>query len=115
MISTWFIVGQVLTLINYLVFLISWFIKNKYKILLWDNISRFFAIVSFIFLGTYDGIKNTLYVILRNILGQYTNKKKKKYKLLTLFISGSGKAFLSTLWFNVKGILSNITKYVGII
>ncbi len=86
MISTWFIVGQVLTLISYLVFWISRFIKSKYKILLWDNISRFFAIVSFIFLGTYDGIKNTLYVILRNILGQYTNKKKKKYKLLTLFI-----------------------------
>ncbi len=86
MISIGFIVGQILTFISYLIFWISRFIKNKHKILLWDNISRVFAIISFIFLGTYDGIKNTLYVILRNVLGQFTNKKKKKYKLSALFI-----------------------------
>ena len=84
--SKGFIVGQILTFISYLVFWISRFIKNKHKILLWDNVSRVFAIISFIFLGTYDGIKNTLYVILRNALGQFTDKKEKKYKLSVLFI-----------------------------
>lgn len=86
MINNAFIVGQILTLISYIVFWISRFIKNKHGILLWDNISRIFAIMGFLFLGTYDGIKNTLYVILRNVLGQCTNKKQKKYKLIALFI-----------------------------
>lgn len=53
---------------------------------MWDNISRIVAIISFIFLGTYDGIKNTLYVILRNILGQVTDKKLKRYKIITLIL-----------------------------
>lgn len=84
--TTLFIIGQLMTLISYLIFWISRFIKNKNNILLWDNISRIFAIISFAFLGTYDGIKNTLYVILRNILGQITNKKRKKYKILAFII-----------------------------
>lgn len=81
-----FILGQVFTLISYLIFWISRFLKNKNNILLWDNISRLVAIVAFLFLGTYDGIKNTLYVILRNTLGQITNKKKKNYKIITFLI-----------------------------
>lgn len=79
--STFFILGQLLTLVSYLIFWISRFLKSKNNILLLDNISRLFAIIAFIFLGTYDGIKNTLYVILRNVLGQVTNKKKKNIKL----------------------------------
>lgn len=84
--STIFILGQVFTLISYLIFWISRFLQNKNNILLWDNISRLFAIAAFLFLGTYDGIKNTLYVILRNTLGQITIKKKKNYKIITFFI-----------------------------
>ena len=80
--STFFILGQLLTLVSYLIFWISRFLKSKNNILLLDNISRLFAIIAFIFLGTYDGIKNTLYVILRNVLGQVTNKKKQNYNIL---------------------------------
>ena len=57
------ILGQLLTLISYLIFWISRFMKNKNSILFLDNISRVFAIIAFLFLKTYDGIKNTLYVI----------------------------------------------------
>ena len=42
--------------------------------------------MAFLFLGTFDGIKNTLYVILRNILGDIVDKKNKKYKILTFLI-----------------------------
>ena len=80
------ILGQVLTLISYLIFWISRFCKNKHKLLLWDNISRIAAIAAFFFLGTYDGIKNTLFVIVRNIMGQVTNKKSITTKLLTFII-----------------------------
>ena len=73
-----FIIGQFLTSISYGIFWISRFLKKKKDILLLDNISRIFAIIAFVFLGTYDGIKNTLYVILRNFLGQVTNTKNKK-------------------------------------
>lgn len=78
MITTFFIIGQILTLISYLIFWISRFFKKKKEILIGDNISRVFAIVAFLFLGTFDGIKNTLYVILRNILGDIVDKKNKK-------------------------------------
>lgn len=82
MVSTFYVLGQVFTLISYLIFWISRFVKNKKNILFWDNISRVFAVIAFIFLGTFDGIKNTLYVIVRNIFGQFTNDKEKKFKFL---------------------------------
>lgn len=84
--SLFTILGQILTLISYLIFWVSRFMKKKKNILLLDNISRFFAIIAFYFLGTFDGIKNTLYVILRNTLGNITNKKENKYKIITFII-----------------------------
>ena len=81
-----FIFGQILTLISYLIFWYSRFKKDKKNILLLDNVSRIFAIVAFIFLGTYDGIKNTVFVILRNFLGQITDKKKTLYKITTFLL-----------------------------
>lgn len=83
---TLFFIGQILTLISYLVFWISRFKKNKNNILLWDNMSRIIAILAFIFLKTYDGIKNTVFVIARNTLGQITNKKSRNNKLITFII-----------------------------
>lgn len=81
--TTFFILGQIFTLVSYLVFWFSRFLKSKNNILFWDNVSRVVTILAFVFLGTYDGIKNTLYAILRNVLGQVTNKKKQKYKIIT--------------------------------
>lgn len=81
MLSTFFIIGQILTLISYLIFWFSRFLRTKNNILLFDNISRIFAIIAFFVLGTYDGIKNTLYVILRNILGLLKTGKIKKLSL----------------------------------
>lgn len=112
--SSWIIAGQILTFISYLFFWISRFIKRKHQILFWDNISRVIAILAFVFLGTYDGIKNTLFVILRNLLGQFTNKKKKQYKLITLFalfillilIYGLDFHGLSTICIAICGLLN---------
>ena len=75
MFSLIFLIGEILTLLSYIVFWLSRFKKNKNNILILDTISRIFAIFAFMFLGTYDGIKNTVYVILRNLMGQSTNKK----------------------------------------
>ncbi len=86
MITTFFVLGQILTLISYLIFWISRFFKEKKEILIGDNISRVVAIVAFLFLGTYDGIKNTVYVIIRNILGDIVNEKNKKYKIITFIV-----------------------------
>lgn len=81
-----FIVGQFLTFISYGIFWISRFFKKKKDILLLDNISRIFTIIAFAFLGTYDGIKNTIYVILRNFLGQVTSDKSKKSKIIIFIL-----------------------------
>ena len=83
MISKYIIIGQLLTALSYIFFWISRFKKNKKNMLLWDNFSRLTAIISFIFLGTYDGVKNTLYATLRNILGQVTDNRKKTYRIVT--------------------------------
>ena len=107
-----FILGQILTLISYLIFWYSRFEKNKKNILLLDNISRIFAIVAFIFLGTYDGIKNTIYVILRNILGQITDKKEKHYKIISFLLMLS--ILVLMYIFNFNGISTICIAICGI-
>lgn len=84
--TSFFIIGEILTFISYLVFWISRFLKRKNSILLLDNVSRLFSIASFAFLGTFDGVKNTLYAVLRNVLGQVTNKRNKEYKIITFLL-----------------------------
>ena len=83
---SYFLWGQVLTFVSYFVFWISRFCKKKNDILLYDNISRVITIMAFLFLKTYDGIKNTIYVVFRNFAGQITNSKSKKIKILVLII-----------------------------
>lgn len=80
-----YIIGQVLTLISYIVFWVSRYMESKKNILLYDNISRCFAILAFICLKTFDGIKNTLFVIVRNVVGNKISKQSKKTKL-SIFI-----------------------------
>ena len=79
-----FIIGQILTFLSYLIFWISRFEKTKKRMLLEDNICRVIAILAFLSLKTYDGIKNTIYVIFRNILGDKI--KQKKTKIITLIV-----------------------------
>lgn len=119
MASTLLLVGEILTLISYLVYWVSRFIKSKNNILILDTISRVFAILAFAFLGTYDGIKNTMYVILRNSLGQVTNKKSIKTKFIT-FIAML--ILLIVIYsFNFNGIstisiaISGILNLIGVI
>lgn len=100
MVINFWILGQFLTLISYIIFWISRFIKNKNNILLYDNISRIVAIVSFVCLGTYDGIKYTIYTILRNVMGQLTNEKIKNYKNIIFFIMLAILVLMNSFSFN---------------
>lgn len=86
MLSKFFVVGQIFTCMSYCIFWISLFKKDKSNMLLWENISNVFAIIAFLLLGTYDGIKSTVYVIIRNTLGQVTDKKDKYIRTITFFI-----------------------------
>lgn len=80
------IIGQLLTFLSYVVFWVSRFKKNKKDILLYDNISRFFAIAAFAVLKTYAGIKNTIYVLVRNYVGDKVKNNSKKVKFLSFII-----------------------------
>lgn len=93
-----YIIGQILTLLSYLVFWISRFEKTKKKMLLGDNISRIIAILAFLSLKTYDGLKNTIYVIFRNILGE--KAKEKQTKIIALVIMLLILVFMYTIDFN---------------
>lgn len=79
-------IGQVFTALSYIVFWVSRYKKEKKNMLLYDNISRVLTIVSFIFLNTYDGVKNTIYVIFRNIIGDKVKNESKKKKLVVFFV-----------------------------
>ena len=81
-----YIIGQALTLISYIVFWVSRYMESKKNILLYDNISRCFAILAFICLKTFDGIKNTLFVIVRNVVGNKISKQSKKTKLSVFIV-----------------------------
>lgn len=108
------IIGQVLTLVSYIVFWFSRFLKTKKDILLIDNLSRIIAIIGFVFLGTYDGIKNTVYVIFRNYLGKITIKKSHSVKLkvfvamllLLLLMYSFNFNGLATICIGICGILN---------
>lgn len=82
---SFYITGQVLTFISYVVFWLSRYMKSKSNMLFYDNISRGIAIMSFLCLSTYDGIKNTIFVIIRNIVGQKITKQSKKIKAIAFF------------------------------
>ena len=81
-----YIIGQALTLISYIVFWVSRYMESKKNILLYDNISRCFAILAFICLKTFDGIKNTLFVIVRNVVGNKISKQPRKTKLSVFIV-----------------------------
>ena len=75
------LLGQILTFLSYLIFWLSRFLKSKKGMLLCDNISRVFAILGFIFLGTIDGIKNTLFVVVRNCVSSRVVNESRIIKL----------------------------------
>lgn len=63
-------------------------------------------------MGTYDGIKNTIYVILRNILGQITDKKEKHYKIISFLLMLS--ILVLMYIFNFNGISTICIAICGI-
>lgn len=85
---TFNLVGQILTFVSYFIYWLSRFRKTKRSILLVDNLSRLFTIASFICLGSLNGIQNTIYSGVRNIVGQrVTEKSKYKAFVIMLIIS----------------------------
>lgn len=88
---TFNIIGQLLTFISYAIFWISRFLNSKRKMLVLDNLSRIAAIISFICLGSVNGIMNTLFVMVRNYCGQKTESmdisvKRKTFLVLLIIL-----------------------------
>lgn len=80
------LLGQILTLISYLVFWASRFFKGKREILLCDNISRIIAIFAFLCLYSINGIENTIFAMVRNYCGQKTATSSVIIKRIAFFI-----------------------------
>lgn len=76
-----FILGQILTVISYVVYWVSRFFKTKKQMLLLDIISRIFAIVAFVALKTTNGVVSTLLAIVRNFIGIKIVEKDKKLRV----------------------------------
>lgn len=72
------IVGQIFTTISYLIYYISRFRKKKKDILIMDNISKFFTVLSFVFLKSYDGVSATVYTYIRNKVHNMVVGNKKR-------------------------------------
>lgn len=83
------IVGQIFTTISYLIYYISRFRKKKKDILIMDNISKFFTVLSFVFLKSYDGVSATVYTYIRNKVHNMVvgNKKRVIYAFWLLLFA----------------------------
>jgi len=79
------LLGQILTFVSYSIFWISRFAKDKKHILIIDNCSRVFTILSFICLGSLNGIQNTIFSGIRNYIGQKVTDKW-KYKVFVFML-----------------------------
>lgn len=80
------LIGQILTFISYAIFWISRFGKNKKNILIIDNCSRVFTIMSFVCLGSLNGIQNTIFSGIRNFIGQKVTDKY-RYKVYIVMVT----------------------------
>lgn len=92
-------IGQLLTLLSYIIFWVSRFFNNKNKMLVLDNISRIAAIISFICLGSINGIQNTLFVLVRNYCGQKVNSKSNNVKRVTFVVLLMALSIMYTIFF----------------
>lgn len=85
-----YVVGQILTFISYLIFWISRYMKLKKNMLAYDNACRIIAILSFLCLQTYDGVKSTVFAMIINIFGNElsnSERKKKRKAFMILLLS----------------------------
>lgn len=94
------LIGQILTVISYLVYYISRFLKEKSNIILLGNISKIFTILSFIFLKSYDGIVSTIYSLVRDVCGRLLIKRDLIYKQLSFIVLTIVLVIISSFNFN---------------
>lgn len=80
------IIGQVLTLISYIIFYWSRFLKSKNALLISEIIIKIICIVAFIFLGSASGIINSIFGIVRNTTGIFVKNKNIKIKHISLVL-----------------------------
>lgn len=92
-------IGQLLTLLSYIIFWVSRFFKSKNSILILDSASRIFTIASFLCLGSMNGIQNTLFVLVRNYCGQKVNSKSTNVKRVTFVVLLMALSIMYTIFF----------------
>lgn len=86
MISITYIISQILTAINYILFWITYYIKKRQTILLLDFMSVISHALSYLLLGGYTGAMMGIIATFRNGIFLYQEKKNKDTKTALLYI-----------------------------
>lgn len=109
-----FYLSQAFIIVEYSVFLVSRYQKDKKNILIADNLSQISFILGYLFLRSANSVEHTIYGILRNIVGQKllnsTRKTKIMYFIVMLILLcvmyGVTFSGCSTILFVISGIIN---------
>lgn len=102
-----YILSQVFIILNYVFLVIAYQLKNKGKILFFNNSAQFSAGLSFICLGAYTGLAMTIISIFRNtIFMVYGEKKEVSKKTNILILLGIYALMIMVSIFTFNGFLS---------
>ncbi len=83
------ILGYIFTLLGYISYWVGRFFKKKSIMMLTNSLSSFFYILSFLCFGSYNGVSNSVLVVLRGLCVNLKDKlNKKMYWLYSLFVIG---------------------------
>lgn len=81
-----FLVAQIIIGLNYLVFWISRFAKEKKNIIILDSIAKLLTIFGFLLMHKYNGIENAVFSGIRNTIAGVVIKKNLKVRILVFII-----------------------------
>lgn len=88
MLTITYILSQIFAIIYYIMFAITYYMKNKKTILVLGVISIFIHSISYALLGGWTAVAMGIVAVIRNIIFIYEEKKNKKniFILYTLFL-----------------------------
>lgn len=80
------IIAQVLTVLSYVIFWASRYLKTKRQILVVDYISRFLGIIGYLIIFNFDGVKSEILALCRGFVAYGVIKKSKKVRIIISII-----------------------------
>ena len=86
MFTTTYILSQLFIIINYIFLVITYQLKNRKKILIFNNLAIIFTLLSFYLLNGFSAVAVSIISLVRNLLFMFADKKNNKKLDLSILI-----------------------------